>query len=160
MGGCPRHHLHANAGPLRHARSKEGLQACTYPRVAPEFAHDLPRCDIPKHHSLVPAARAEIAVVKRAGEQERKGQRRLPIPASALVSRPSPRLTRPRPAPRSRGRCTSAAASPAVGSTASGSCRCRTSGSNCHQLRDTRWGFTRLPASGGRKTRNDQGAHH
>lgn len=49
--------------------------ACTHPRVAPEFAHDLPRCHIPQHHCLVPAAGAETAVVKGAREQSREDQR-------------------------------------------------------------------------------------
>lgn len=53
----------------------------------------------------------------------------------------APRLTQPHPAPRSRGRCTSAVTSPAAGSTASGSCRCRKSDSNCHPLGNTRGGY-------------------
>lgn len=51
---------------------------CTHPRVAPEFANDLPRCHIPQHHRLVPAAGAETAVVKGAGgkRKERQGRPR------------------------------------------------------------------------------------
>lgn len=81
----------------------------------------------------------------------RVGQRPLAIPASALPSRPGLRLTRPRPAPRSRGRCRYGAASPAAGSTASGSCRCRTSGSNCHPLGNKRGGAGPLASGGGRR---------
>lgn len=115
--------------------------ACTHPGVAPEFTHDLPRCHIPQHHCLVPAAGAETAVVKGAREQSREDQRLPLIPASAPRSRSGPRLTLPRPAPRSRGRCTSAVASLAAGSTASGSCRCRKSDSNCHPLGNTTRGL-------------------
>lgn len=58
-----------------------------------------------------------------------------------LAAHPPPQLlTRPRPAPRSRGHCTSSAASLATDSTASGSCRCRTSDSNCHPLGNSRKG--------------------
>lgn len=114
---------------------------CTYPCVAPEFTYDLTRCHIPQHHCLVSAARAEAAVVKRAREQKREGQRRPLILASVPRSQPGPSLTRPRLAPRSRGRCTSGAACLAADSTASGSCRCRKSGSNCHPLGKTRRGL-------------------
>lgn len=120
------------------------LLACTHPRVAPEFANDLPRRHIPQHHRLVPAAGAETAVVKGAGRHRREGRSVLtsdPDLGPRPRARPGPQLTRPRPAPRIRGRCTSAAACPAAGSTASGSYRCRTSDSNCHPLGNTREGL-------------------
>lgn len=50
------------------------LLACTYPCVAPEFTYDLARCHVPQHHCLIPATRAEIAVVKGTRGQRREGQ--------------------------------------------------------------------------------------
>lgn len=128
------------------------LLACTYPCMAPEFTYDLARCHIPQHHCLIPAARAEAAVVKGARGQRREGQSRPPIPASVPGSRPGPRLTWPRLAPRSRGHCTSAATSLAAGSTASGSCRCRKSDNNCHPLGKIRRGLpgSQLQETGGK----------
>lgn len=74
--------------------------------------------------------------------ESRAGKISVPLtPASAPRSHSGPRLTLPRPAPRSRGRCTSAVASLAAGSTASGSCRCRKSDSNCHPLGNTTRGL-------------------
>lgn len=86
-GTC--HHLHTNAGPLLYPHTNEAL-CCTHPCVTPEFAHDLPRCHIPQHHRLVPAAGAEIAVVKGPSRQGREGQHRPGISASMPLSRPGP----------------------------------------------------------------------
>lgn len=58
---------------LHNAHVNESLLACTHSSVAPKFAHDLPCCDIPQHHRLVPATRTEMAVVKGAGG---RGKRR------------------------------------------------------------------------------------
>lgn len=80
----PRNHLGANMD-LRNAHVNEGLLACTHSSVTPKFAHDLPSCHIPQHHRLVSTTRAEMAVVKGTGGQEREGQYPLRILASALL---------------------------------------------------------------------------
>lgn len=137
---------------LHNAHVNEGLLACTHSSVAPKFAHDLPSCYVPQHHRLVPATRTEVAVVKGTGG---RGKRRsisthdpsLCAPYSSLARG----LTRPHPALRSRGHCTSAVASHAAGSTALGFYRCRTSGSSCHPLWNSRQGLlARRPQVEGR----------
>lgn len=82
--GSSSYHLRANMD-LHIAHVNEGLLACTHSSVAPKFAHDLPSCHIPQHHRLVSATRAEMAVVKGTGGQEREGQYPLRILASALL---------------------------------------------------------------------------
>lgn len=139
MGGggrVPCHHLHDNAGLLRHPRS------CLYsPPRGPGICERPAPMPHPTAPPPCPRRRSRDCCCQRSWREEEGTSGSTSIPISAPVSRLGPRLTRPHPAPRSRGHCTSAAASLATDSTASGSCRCRTSDSNCHPLGNTRKGL-------------------